>query len=86
MSYRIEPTAQALADIERILVLWAGMHSFDQAPGLHAGGLVKFDCRTGRIPGDLDVAQARALHSVEQMPSGEPVTTMGNELLWFKAK
>jgi sugar lactone lactonase YvrE len=67
-------------------VLWAGMQSFDQAPGSPGGWLVKFDCRTGRILGHLDVTQARALHSVEQMPSGEPVTTMGNELLWFKAK
>jgi hypothetical protein len=36
--------------------------------------------------GHLDVPEARALHSVEQMPSGEPLGTVDNGLLWFKAK
>jgi DNA-binding beta-propeller fold protein YncE len=66
-------------------VLWSGMQSFDRPPG-SAGWVVKFDYETGRILGHLDVPEARGLHSVEQVASGEPLTTLGNELLWFKAK
>jgi hypothetical protein len=66
-------------------VLWSGRQSFDRPPG-SAGWVVKFDCETGRILGHLDVPEARGLHSVEQVASGEPLTTLGNELLWFKAK
>jgi hypothetical protein len=66
-------------------VLWSGMQPFDRPPG-SAGWVVKFDCETGRILGHLDVPEARGLHSIEQMASGEPLTTLGNELLWFKAK
>jgi len=67
-------------------VLWAGMQPFNQPPGSPGGWLVKLDPRTGKMIGHLDVPEARALHSVEQMPSGEPLATMDNQLLWFKAK
>jgi hypothetical protein len=51
-----------------------------------AGWVVKFDRKSGKILGHLDVPEEHGLHSVEQMPSGEPVTNLGNQLLWFKAK
>ena len=66
-------------------VLWSSMQPFNQPPG-SAGWVVKLDRNTGKILGHLDVPEARGLHSVEQMPSGEPLTTVGNELLWFKTK
>jgi 6-bladed beta-propeller len=66
-------------------VLWAGMGPFDQPPG-SPGWVVKLDRKNGKILGHLDVPESRGGHSVEQMPSGEPLTTLGNELLWFKAK
>jgi hypothetical protein len=66
-------------------VLWAGMGPFGQPPG-SPGWVVKLDRKNGKILGHLDVPEARGGHSVEQMPSGEPLTTLGNELLWFKAK
>jgi hypothetical protein len=66
-------------------VLWAGMGPFDQPPG-SPGWVVKLDRKNGKILGHLDVPEPRGGHSVEQMPSGEPLTTLGNELLWFKAK
>jgi hypothetical protein len=66
-------------------VLWSGMQPFNRPPG-SAGWVIKFDCETGRILGHLDVPEARGVHSIEQMASGEPLTTLGNELLWFKAK
>jgi 6-bladed beta-propeller len=65
-------------------VLWAGMSPFDQPPG-SPGWVVKLDPKTGKILGHLDVPEARGGHSVEQMPSGEPLATLGNELIWFKA-
>ena len=36
--------------------------------------------------GHLDVSEPRGLHSVEHMPSGEPLTTLDNQVLWFRAK
>jgi hypothetical protein len=66
-------------------VLWAGMQPFHQPPG-SPGWVVKFDRKTGKMLGHLDVSEERGLHSVEQMASGEPIITFGNELLWFKAK
>lgn len=67
------------------IVLWAGMQPLNEPTG-SAGWLVKFDRKTGNILGHLDVIEARGLHSVEQMPSGEPVTNLNNQLLWFKEK
>lgn len=66
-------------------VLWAGMQPFKQPTG-SPGWVVKFDRKTGKMLGHLDVSEERGLHSVEQMSSGEPIITFGNELLWFKAK
>ena len=65
-------------------VLWAGMSPLNQPPG-SPGWVVKLDRTSGKILGHLDVPEARGGHSVEQMPSGEPLTTLGNELIWFKA-
>lgn len=67
-------------------LLWAGMQPFDQPPGSPGGWLIKLDPHSGKIIGHLDVPQARALHSVEQMPCGEPITTVDKGLLWFKSK
>lgn len=65
--------------------LWAGIQPLDQPTGA-PGWLVKFDRNTGKMLGHLDVSEERGLHSVELMPSGEPVATLGNQLLWFKAR
>ncbi len=66
-------------------VLWAGMGPFDQPPG-SPGWVVLLDRKTGKMLGHLDVPEERGAHSIEQMPSGEPIITLGNELLWFKTK
>jgi hypothetical protein len=65
-------------------VLWAGMQPFDQDPGA-PGWIVKFERHTGKITGHIDVTEPRGLHSVEQLPSGEPLTNMQDHLLWFRA-
>jgi len=63
--------------------LWATTGPFDQPPGA-PGWVVKLDPRSGEILGHLDVPEGRSGHSIELMPSGEPLVTVGNELLWFK--
>jgi hypothetical protein len=50
------------------------------------GWLVKFDRKTGRILGHIEVTEKGGLHSVELTPAGEPVINLNNELLWFRAK
>jgi hypothetical protein len=66
-------------------ILWAGTQPFNQPPG-SPGWVVKFDRKTGKMLGHLVVSKERGLHSIEQMASGEPIITLGSELLWFKAK
>jgi 6-bladed beta-propeller len=65
--------------------LWAGMQPLNEPTGA-AGWVVKFDRKSGEMLGHLDVAETSGLHSVEVMPSGEPVTNLGNQLLWFRSK
>jgi 6-bladed beta-propeller len=66
-------------------VLWAGVAPLNEPPG-SPGWVLKLDRKTGKTLGHLDVPEARGGHSVEQTRSGEPLITLGNELLWFKAK
>jgi len=63
--------------------LWVSMGPFDQPPG-SPGWVVKLDPQGGEILGHLDIPEERGGHSLELMPSGEPLLTLGNELLWFK--
>jgi hypothetical protein len=63
--------------------LWASMGPFNQPPG-SPGWVVKLDPQSGKILGHLDVPEERGGHSLELMRSGEPLITLGNELLWFK--
>ena len=64
--------------------LWATIQPFNQ-PLTSGGWVVKLDRKTGKILGHLEVPQAGG-HSVTVTPSGEPLTTVGDELLWFKAR
>lgn len=64
--------------------LWAGTGPPNQPPG-SPGWIVKLDRKTGRILGHLDIPEARGGHAIELTPSGEPIVTLGDGLLWFKA-
>lgn len=64
-------------------VLWATIQPLNQPAG-SPGWLIKLDSKTGQILGHIDVPETRAGHAIEQMPSGEPVITVGDHLLWFK--
>jgi sugar lactone lactonase YvrE len=63
--------------------LWATIQAHDQ-PVTSGGWIMKLDRKTGKIVGHLDVPEFGG-HSIEVTRSGEPITTLGNELLWFKA-
>jgi len=65
--------------------LWAGMQPLNEPTG-SAGWVVKLDRKTGGIVGHLTVSEKSGLHSVEVMPSGEPLTNLGSRVIWFRAK
>jgi hypothetical protein len=63
--------------------LWATIQPSDQSV-TSGGWIVKFDRETGKILGHLDVPEYGG-HCIELSPSGEPLITLDNELLWFKS-
>ena len=65
-------------------VLWATIQPFNQ-PLTSGGWIVKLDRKTGQIFGHLSIPE-RGGHSVDLMPTGEPLTTAGSQLLCFQAK
>jgi hypothetical protein len=65
-------------------VLWASIASPDQPVGT-PGWLVKLDRHSGAMLGHLNLLEARTGHTVDVSRTGEPVATLGNELLWFRA-
>ncbi|WP_293367573.1 6-bladed beta-propeller [Phenylobacterium sp.] len=64
-------------------VLWAGMAPFTLPTGA-PGWVVKIDARTGKLLGHLDVDGEHVLHGVEVTAAGEPITTAGDHVIWFK--
>jgi DNA-binding beta-propeller fold protein YncE len=63
--------------------LWVSAQPLEQPPG-SAGWVIELDRNSGTIRGHIDVPETLALHSIEFTPAGEPVTTLGNQLLWFR--
>lgn len=66
-------------------VIWVSMGPLDREPGSEGGWVVTVDRRTGKILGHLAVRGARGGHALALMPSGEPLITLGDALLWFQA-
>ena len=65
--------------------LWAGMQPLNEPPG-SPGWLVKLDRRTGKILGHVAVSDRAGLHSVEEAGEGQPMTDVGNSVVWFKRR
>jgi hypothetical protein len=63
--------------------LWAGMQPLDEPPG-SPGWVVKLDRTTGKILGYVPVSERAGLHSVEEAGEGQPMTDVGNRVVWFK--
>jgi DNA-binding beta-propeller fold protein YncE len=66
-------------------VLWSGIAQLNEPTG-STGWVVKFDRDSGKMLGHLKVTEKAGLHSVEQTLSGEPITVLASELLWFRRK
>jgi hypothetical protein len=65
--------------------LWAGMQPLDEPPG-SPGWVVKLDRKTGKILGYVTVSERAGLHSVEDTGEGQPMTSVGNRVVWFKRR
>ena len=65
-------------------VIWASIAPSAQPVG-SPGWLVKLDRHSGRMLGHLGLPEARSGHAIDLSATGEPVVTVGNELLWFRA-
>jgi hypothetical protein len=65
--------------------LWAGMAPLNEPTGA-PGWLVKLDRRTGKILGYVPVTETAGLHSVEDAGNGQPMTGIGNRVVWFKSQ
>jgi hypothetical protein len=50
------------------------------------GWLVKLDRKTGKILGYVPVIKGPCLHSVEDVGNGQPMTDIGNRVVWFKSR
>jgi streptogramin lyase len=64
--------------------LWIGMQQLNEPTG-SAGWLVKLDRKTGNILGYIPVIEKAGLHSVEDVGEGQPMTGIGNKVVWFKS-
>jgi len=64
--------------------LWAGMQQLNEPPG-SPGWVVKLDRETGKILGYVPVTEMKGLHSVEDAGNGQPMTDVGNRIVWFKS-
>jgi DNA-binding beta-propeller fold protein YncE len=65
--------------------LWAGMQPLNEPPG-SPGWVVKLDRKTGKILGYVPVNERAGLHSVEDAGEGQPMTDVGNKVVWFKKR
>jgi 6-bladed beta-propeller protein len=63
--------------------LWAGMQSLNEPPG-SPGWVVKLDRKSGKILGYMPVSEKAGLHSLEDAGGGQPMTDVGNKVVWFK--
>ena len=63
--------------------IWVLLHPVDM-PTDSPGWLVKLAKDTGIIGGYLEVPGKASLHSVEITNEGEPLTVVGNHVIWFR--
>src|ERR1700744_4211539 len=63
--------------------LWVGMAQLNEPTG-SPGWVVKLDRKTGKVLGYLPVTETPCLHTVEDAGNGQPMTDIGNRVVWFK--
>jgi len=62
--------------------LWTGVQPLDEPAG-SPGWIVKLDRKTDKILGYVPVTEKAGLHSVEDAGDGQPMTDVGNTVVWF---
>jgi len=65
--------------------LWAGMQPLNEPTG-SPGWVVKLDRKTGKVLGYVPVTEKAGVHSVEDAGGGQPMTNIGNKVVWFKSR
>ena len=65
--------------------LWAGLQPLNEPAG-SPGWVVKLDPKTGKILGHVPVTEKAGLHTMEEAGNGQPMTSVGNKVVWFKAQ
>jgi hypothetical protein len=50
-----------------------------------ASWIVKLDRKTGKILGYVPVTEKAGLHSAEDAGDGQPMTDVGNKVVWFRS-
>ena len=65
--------------------LWAGIQPPNESAG-SPGWVVKLDRKSGKILGYVPVNERAGLHSVEDAVEGQPMTDVGNKVVWFKER
>lgn len=63
--------------------IWASMQPTDEPVG-SAGWLVQFDRHTGKMLGYVPLAERGGLHTIALDREGEPLTDLGNGVIWFR--
>jgi hypothetical protein len=63
--------------------LWAGTQPLDLNPG-SPGWVIKLDRRSGEILGHINVTEVFGLHSIDLTPAGEPVISLGDQIVLFR--
>jgi hypothetical protein len=61
------------------------MQPFNEPPG-DPGWIVKLDRETDKILGYVRVTETPGLHCVEVDRDGQPMTDVGNGVVWFKSQ
>jgi streptogramin lyase len=63
--------------------LWAGVAPLNGPTGA-PGWIVQLDRSSGKVLGYLPVTEQGGLHTVEDAGEGQPMTGIGNRIVWFK--
>ena len=48
--------------------------------------MVKLDRKSGKTLGYVPVSENAGLHSIEDADEGQPMTDVGNRVVWFKRR
>jgi hypothetical protein len=65
--------------------LWAGTQPLNEPPR-SPGWVIRLDRTDGKILGYAPVTEKAGLHCVEDGGDDQPMTNLGNKVIWFKGR